>query len=73
MYSCFFFSVLVACGRLRFVNMGKSTHGLILKHGLQMSLVVNKALLGRYVKCECVCGTKQLFNELPKKKMAFIF
>ncbi|CAK9135215.1 unnamed protein product [Ilex paraguariensis] len=61
-----FISVLVACGRLGHVNLGTIIHGLILKHGFGMGLVVNNALLDMYVKCACLCEGKQLFNELPE-------
>lgn len=62
-----FVSVLVACGRLGYVNRGKGIHGLVLKHGFEKDLVVKNALLDMYVKCERLCEAKQLFNKLPER------
>ncbi|XP_059667022.1 pentatricopeptide repeat-containing protein At4g38010 [Cornus florida] len=62
-----FVSVLVACGRLGYLVMGKCIHGLIFKHGFGANLVVSNALLDMYVKWECLCDAKQLFHELPER------
>ncbi|KAA8533787.1 hypothetical protein F0562_031304 [Nyssa sinensis] len=44
-------SVLVACGRLGYLNLGKGLHGLIFKFVCVSNLVVTNALLDMYVKC----------------------
>ncbi|KAL6127791.1 hypothetical protein ACLB2K_071153 [Fragaria x ananassa] len=40
-----FVSVVVACGRMGYLNVGKGVHGLILKHSLGMDLVVGIAVV----------------------------
>ncbi|XP_068666979.1 pentatricopeptide repeat-containing protein At4g38010 [Aristolochia californica] len=59
-----FVSVIVACGRLRLLGMGKGTHGLILKHGADKDLIVGNALLDMYMKCESLDEARQVFDEL---------
>lgn len=62
-----FVSVVVASGRSGCLNIGKGIHNLILKHGLDMNLTINNALMDMYVKCECLFEAKRVFDEVPKK------
>ncbi|KAL6127075.1 hypothetical protein ACLB2K_075119 [Fragaria x ananassa] len=62
-----FVSVVVACGRMGYLNVGKGVHGLILKHSLGMDLVVGNAVVDMYVKCESLCEAKRVFDELPER------
>ncbi|KAL6123286.1 hypothetical protein ACLB2K_075808 [Fragaria x ananassa] len=62
-----FVSVVVACGRMGYLNVGKGVHGLILKHSLGMNLVVGNAVVDMYVKCESLCEAKRVFDELPER------
>ncbi|XP_057952710.1 pentatricopeptide repeat-containing protein At4g38010 [Malania oleifera] len=62
-----FVSLLVACGRLGNLGIGKVVHGLIFKRAFGASLVLGNALLDMYVKCECLGEAKQLFHELPER------
>ena len=62
-----FVSVLVACGRKGYLNLGKGIHGLSFKRPLQTPLLLGNALMDMYVKCECLCEAKQTFDELPER------
>ncbi|XP_042961189.1 pentatricopeptide repeat-containing protein At4g38010-like [Carya illinoinensis] len=58
-------SMLVACGRMRHLSLGKEIHGLIVRC-VRVDLVVGNAIMDMYVKCECLCEAKQIFDELPE-------
>ncbi|KAK6926304.1 Pentatricopeptide repeat [Dillenia turbinata] len=60
-------SVLVACGRLGNVSMGKGVHGLMGLRGFDVGLVVGNALIDLYVKCDLLSEAKRAFYELPNK------
>ncbi|XP_058102346.1 pentatricopeptide repeat-containing protein At4g38010 [Magnolia sinica] len=60
-------SVIVACGRLGDLEMGRVMHGLVFKREFGMGLVVGNALLDMYVKCECLDEAKWVFDELPMR------
>ena len=62
-----FVSVLVACGRMGYLSMGKGVHGLVHKREFGIGLVVGNALMDMYVKCECLCEARRLFDELPER------
>ncbi|KAK9292826.1 hypothetical protein L1049_020806 [Liquidambar formosana] len=62
-----FVSVLVACGRLGYLSLGRGIHGLVYKRTFGMGLVVGNALMDMYVKCECLCEAKRIFDELPER------
>ena len=61
-----FVSVLVACGRMGYLSLGKGIHGLIFKR-VGMDLVVGNVIMDMYVKCECLSEAKQIFDELPER------
>jgi pentatricopeptide repeat protein len=61
-----FASVLVACGRMAYLSLGKGIHGLIFKR-VGVGLVVGNAIVDMYVKCECLFEAKQIFDELPER------
>ncbi|KAK6936388.1 Pentatricopeptide repeat [Dillenia turbinata] len=60
-------SVLVACGRLGNLNMGKGVHGSIVMRGFDVGLVVGNALIDMYVKSDLLSEAKRAFDELPDK------
>ncbi|KAJ0973041.1 hypothetical protein J5N97_021000 [Dioscorea zingiberensis] len=60
-------SVLVACGRLGELKLGKRIHGLILKRETGISVVEGNALMDMYVKCKHLDEAKQVFEELPQR------
>ncbi|XP_043718748.1 pentatricopeptide repeat-containing protein At4g38010 [Telopea speciosissima] len=60
-------NVLVACGRLGNLGTGRVIQGLIFKGGFEMGLEIGNALVGMYVKSECMNEAKRLFDELPDK------
>lgn len=66
-----FVTVLVACGRLGYLSLGKGIHGLLHKRGLLhkhecgKGLVVGNVIIDMYVKCGCLCEAKLIFDELP--------
>ncbi|XP_007217925.2 pentatricopeptide repeat-containing protein At4g38010 [Prunus persica] len=62
-----FVSVLVACGRMGYLRVGKAIHGLIFKRSLGTNLVVGNAIVDMYVKCESLCDAKKIFDELPER------
>ncbi|PON69935.1 Pentatricopeptide repeat [Parasponia andersonii] len=62
-----FVSVLVACGRKVYLNLGKGIHGLSFKRPLETPLLIGNALMDMYVKCERLCEAKKTFDELPER------
>ncbi|PKU84293.1 pentatricopeptide repeat-containing protein At4g38010 [Dendrobium catenatum] len=60
-------SVLVACGRIGELSMGRSIHGLLLKNAAILGLIVGNALLDMYVKCESMEEARKVFEDLPVK------
>lgn len=60
-------SVVVACGFVGNVDMGKGVHGLILKRALEKDSAVSNALLNMYVKCECLGDARWVFRELDER------
>ncbi|KAM0940643.1 putative tetratricopeptide-like helical domain superfamily [Dioscorea sansibarensis] len=58
-------SVLVACGRLGELKLGRRIHGLILKRETGISVVEGNALMDMYVKCEHLDEAKRVFEGLP--------
>ncbi|KAJ6764419.1 PENTATRICOPEPTIDE REPEAT-CONTAINING PROTEIN [Salix koriyanagi] len=62
-----FVSVLVACGRKGYLSVGKGIHGLSFKSAFGVGLEVSNALMNMYVKCGCLPGAKQVFDELPER------
>ncbi|KAK2358275.1 pentatricopeptide repeat-containing protein, mitochondrial [Trifolium repens] len=62
-----FVSILGACGRLGYLNLGKGIHGLVSKYPHGKELVVNNTMMDMYMKCESVTDAKQLFDEIPEK------
>ncbi|EXC11897.1 hypothetical protein L484_005358 [Morus notabilis] len=60
-------SVLVACGRKGYLNVGKGIHGVVFKRPMHIPLVVSNALMDMYVKCEKLCEAKQIFDELDER------
>ncbi|XP_057423014.1 pentatricopeptide repeat-containing protein At4g38010 [Lotus japonicus] len=62
-----FVSVLGACGKLGYLNLGKGIHGLVFKCSYVKELVMSNALMDMYIKCESVTDGKKIFDELPQK------
>ncbi|KAI4351034.1 hypothetical protein L6164_005423 [Bauhinia variegata] len=62
-----FVSILVACGKLGYLNLGREIHGLISKSPYREELVVANAVMDMYTKCESLFDAKQIFDELPEK------
>ncbi|KAK1392802.1 Pentatricopeptide repeat-containing protein [Heracleum sosnowskyi] len=60
-------SVVVACGFVGDLNIGKGVHGLILKRAFEKDLVVSNALLNMYVKCECLGDARRVFRKLNER------
>ncbi|XP_061347881.1 pentatricopeptide repeat-containing protein At4g38010 [Gastrolobium bilobum] len=62
-----FVSILGACGKLCYLNLGKGIHGLALKCPYGVELVVSNAVLDMYMKCESVTDARKMFDEIPEK------
>ncbi|KAK7343656.1 hypothetical protein VNO77_12566 [Canavalia gladiata] len=62
-----FVSILGACGKLGYLNLGKGIHGLVLKCPYGKELAVCNAVLDMYMKCESVTDAKQVFDEISEK------
>jgi len=62
-----FVSILGACGKLGYLNLGKGIHGLVCKYPHGKELVVSNTLMDMYVKCESVTDAKRLFDEIHEK------
>ncbi|KAJ4952819.1 hypothetical protein NE237_029651 [Protea cynaroides] len=60
-------NVLVACGRLGNLGIGRLIQGLIFKGRFEMGLEIGNALIDMYVKSECMNEARRLFDELPTR------
>ncbi|XP_073014012.1 pentatricopeptide repeat-containing protein At4g38010 [Typha latifolia] len=60
-------NVLVACGRLGNLVMGKGIHCMIFKREAEVAVIVCNSLLDMYAKCECLDDAKKVFEELHEK------
>ncbi|ONK77769.1 uncharacterized protein A4U43_C02F10340 [Asparagus officinalis] len=60
-------SVLVACGRVGELKIGRRVHGLILKSEVEIGLIAGNALLDMYVKCEQMDEATRVFQEISNK------
>ncbi|KAJ7970034.1 Pentatricopeptide repeat-containing protein [Quillaja saponaria] len=60
-------TILVACGKMGYLTLGKVIHGLIIKRVHGKDLVVGNAVMDMYMKCESLYDAMQIFRELPKK------
>ncbi|KAF7813228.1 pentatricopeptide repeat-containing protein [Senna tora] len=60
-------SLLVTCGKLLNIKLGKAIHGLISKRPCGMELAIGNAVMDMYMKCESLSDAKQIFDELHEK------
>ncbi|KAL6515158.1 hypothetical protein OROHE_018790 [Orobanche hederae] len=62
--------VLKSVADLCFVDLGKSTHGLIMKDGLAFDVYVGTSLISMYVKCGELGDARRLFDEMPVRDVS---
>ncbi|KAL6494514.1 hypothetical protein OROGR_031314 [Orobanche gracilis] len=62
--------VLKSIADLCFVDLGKSTHGLIMKDGLAFDVYVGTSLIDMYVKCGERGDARRMFDEMPVRDVS---
>ncbi|XP_022960464.1 pentatricopeptide repeat-containing protein At2g22410, mitochondrial-like [Cucurbita moschata] len=62
--------VLSACGQLGCLEMGKWIHdNHVNKMGIQLSLILNNAVMDMYAKCGSIDAAAKLFHSIPEKNL----
>ncbi|XP_028554267.1 pentatricopeptide repeat-containing protein At1g06140, mitochondrial [Dendrobium catenatum] len=62
-------SVLLACSHLGSLLQGKSTHGYILRHGIELDIVAYTALLDMYAKCGSIDMAYKVFDQMQQRNI----
>ncbi|KAL6011945.1 hypothetical protein ACLOJK_002411 [Asimina triloba] len=62
-------SILTACATLRDARNGRTIHGLVIRHGFDLDLHVENALIAMYSKCMDTRSARILFNAMPRKNI----
>ncbi|KAI4365494.1 hypothetical protein MLD38_021474 [Melastoma candidum] len=62
-----FVSILGASAALLILNVSKQVHGLIVKYGISLNLLVGSALIDAYAKCYFLYGARLLFEDIGAK------
>lgn len=62
-----FVSILVACGKLLNIKLGKGIHGLISKRPCGIELGLGNAVMDMYMKCDSLSNARKIFDELHEK------
>ncbi|XP_042479543.1 putative pentatricopeptide repeat-containing protein At1g64310 isoform X2 [Macadamia integrifolia] len=62
-------SVLAACARLAIVRPGREIHGYVLRHGLEVKVMVSSAIVDMYSKCGFVGLGLQVFETMSDKNV----
>ncbi|GMG99584.1 hypothetical protein Nepgr_001424 [Nepenthes gracilis] len=60
-------SVLKACSRACWVQLGKEVHGFALKSGLDFDVFVGNALIQMYSECGRVESARDVFDKMPER------
>lgn len=62
-------SVILACSQMGSLRQGKSAHGYMLKHGVEMDVVNYTSFIDMYAKCGCIAVAERVFNQIPDKNV----
>ncbi|KAK9059217.1 hypothetical protein SSX86_021836 [Deinandra increscens subsp. villosa] len=57
-------AALAVCGQLKFIQLGKSVHSIIVKSGVECSTFVSNCLIDMYGKCEVVEDAIKIFTKM---------
>ncbi|OMO93484.1 hypothetical protein COLO4_16917 [Corchorus olitorius] len=60
-------TVLSACTHLGALDLGKSTHGSLLRNISELNVIVQTSLIDMYVKCGCLEKGLSLFRKMAKR------
>ncbi|KAK2662643.1 hypothetical protein Ddye_001217 [Dipteronia dyeriana] len=60
-------TVLSACTHLGALNLGRCTHGSLLRNISELNIIVQTSLIDMYVKCGCLAKGLCLFQMLPQR------
>ncbi|CAN6580183.1 unnamed protein product [Malus baccata var. baccata] len=60
-------SVLTSCADLGALDQGRSVHGYIYRHKIQVNSLLGTALVDMYAKCGCLGEGLSIFRKLPTK------
>ncbi|KAF3789901.1 Pentatricopeptide repeat-containing protein [Nymphaea thermarum] len=59
--------LLKSCSHLSLLDLGMSTHGAILKLGLDCNVFTDTALVYMYCSCKCLDSARQVFDQMPER------
>lgn len=62
-------SVLTSCAHLGALDQGKSIHGYIYRHKVQVNTSLATGLVDMYAKCGCIDKALSVFSKLPNKNV----
>lgn len=62
-------NILVACAQLANAGPGSEIHAYVLRHGLEVDVMVSSALIDMYSKCGFVDLAIRVFNVLPRRNI----
>lgn len=60
-------SVISSCTHLGFLDLGRSTHGALLRNIAELNVIVQTSLVDMYVKCGCLEKGLSLFRNMKRK------
>ncbi|KAF3444816.1 hypothetical protein FNV43_RR14509 [Rhamnella rubrinervis] len=58
---------LLCCANLKYLLLGKSIHGYIIRFNVQLDLIATTALVDLYSKCKNLMQARELFNRMEKR------
>ncbi|XP_072988031.1 pentatricopeptide repeat-containing protein At2g46050, mitochondrial isoform X2 [Typha latifolia] len=64
-----FSSLLSACSSLESCKLGRLTHGIVIKLGLDVDLVVSSALVNMYAKCGEIKDAREVFDSVGSQNV----
>lgn len=62
-------SLLLACANMKHLRYGKSTHGFVLRNGLEKDSFINISLLSLYIQCGKESTARLLYDETEEKDL----
>ncbi|XP_042489602.1 pentatricopeptide repeat-containing protein ELI1, chloroplastic-like [Macadamia integrifolia] len=62
-------AVLAACQDKAYLNVGRSIHGYVIRHGFEVHTSLSTALTQMYISCGDEARGRQLFDDFPNKDL----
>lgn len=62
-------SVLTACARIRYVDLGRKLHAFVVENGFVLDMYLGSSLIDMYVKCGRVKEARKVFDTMPERNV----